>query len=124
MASNRPLLVGPVALSNTTTTNIFNPPTTTGGVGVSADITATVALIRHVRISNKTSAPVSVSLWLGATGANAAGTEFLWTGYSVPANSYVDAYGGWRITSSQFIVGGAGAATSLTFEADGEIGVQ
>ena len=123
MAANRSLRVGPVALTNTLTTNIFNPPTTTGGVGVEADVSSTYAIIRHIRIVNKTGSPATVSLWLGATGGNVAGTEFAFQGTSVPANSYVDWYGALRVTSSDFIVGGSGTAAALTFNAEGEIGV-
>jgi hypothetical protein len=123
MASNRSIRVGPVALTTTLTTNIFNPPTTTGGVGVEADVTTTFVLLRHIRIVNKTSAAATFSLWLGATGANAAGTEVIGQGFSVGANSAFDWYGMLRITTTDFLVGGSGTATALTFEAEGEIGV-
>jgi|SRR5581483_9765964 len=123
MAANRPLRVGPVALTTTLTTNIFNPPTTTGGVNVTADITGTYVILRHIRIVNKTSAAATFSLWLGATGGNVAGTEVIGTGYSVAANSAFDWYGVLRMTASDFLVGGAGTTTALTFEAEGEIGV-
>lgn len=123
MAANRAFRVGPVALTTTTTTNIFNPPTTTGGVGVDATVTATYVIVRHVRIVNKTSAAATFSLWLGATGANAAGTEVIGIGYSVGANSAFDWYGYLRINTADFLVGGAGTATALTIEAEGEIGV-
>ena len=74
-------------------------------------------------------------MWLGATGANAAGTEVVFggaattgalnagTGVSIAANNYVDWYGQMRMDTSDFLVGGAGTATALTFEAEGEIGV-
>jgi hypothetical protein len=61
------------------------------------------------------------SLWLGATGANAAGTEFLWQAYSVPANSYVDAYCRVPLSTADFLVGGSGTATALSIEGEGEI---
>jgi len=127
MASNRSFRVGPVALSATLTTNIFNLPTTTGGTGVEADISGTYCILRHIRIVNKTSAAATFSLWLGGTGANSAGTEVIGQGYSVAANSAFDWYGTLRMvnngTQSDFLVGGAGTATALTFEAEGEIGI-
>lgn len=124
MAANKPIRVGPVALSATLTTNILNPPTLTGGVSAGGSTnSATYLILRHIRISNKTGAAVTFSLWIGATGANAAGTEFMGTGQSVPANSFVDWYGAVRLDAADFLVGGAGSAASLTLEAEGEIGV-
>lgn len=117
--SGTPLTVGPVALSNTLTTNILNPAAAGSGTGYTP--TASVIILRHIRIVNKTAGAVTFSLWLGATGANAAGTEVIGNGYSVPANSAFDWYGAMRISSTQFLVGGASAATSLTFEAEGEV---
>lgn len=121
MASNKTFRVGPVALSSTLTTNILNPPTATGGVG--AGSSPNYIVLRHIRISNKTGSAATFSLWLGATGANAAGTEVIGTAKSVPANDYVDWYGGLRLDIADFLVGGAGTATALTLEAEGEIGV-
>lgn len=118
---NRPVRIGPVALTNTLTTNILNPAAAGSGTGYTP--TATYLLLNHIRIVNKTSGAVSCSFWIGATGANAAGTEFLGNGLSVPANSYVDWYGRLRLDAADFLVGGASAATSLTFEAEGEAGL-
>ena len=123
MAANKLVRLGPVALSNVLTTNIINPPIVSGGVGVAGANVATYLLLKHIRIVNKTAGAVSFSLYLGATGANAAGSEFMGLGNSVPANSYVDWYGQLRLDTADFIVGGASALTSLTFQAEGEIGV-
>jgi hypothetical protein len=121
MASNKAFRFGPVALSNTLTTNILNPPTATGGVN--AGSSPCYLILRHIRIVNKTAGAVTFSMWLGATGANAAGTEVIGTGYSVAANSAFDWYGAMRIDSTEFLVGGASAATSLTVQGEGEIGI-
>ena len=121
MASNRAFRFGPVAMSATLTTNILNPATTTGGVNSGA--TATYILLRHIRIVNKTAGAVTFSLWLGATGANAAGTETIGQALSVAANSAYDWYGLMRLDSTDFLVGGASAGTSLSIEGEGEIGV-
>lgn len=121
---NKPVRFGPVALTATLTTNILNPGTTTGGVGMPATSVNTYFLIRHIRIVNKTAGAVTFSLWIGATAANAAGTEFMGTGVSVPANSYVDWYGLLTLDVADFLVGGASALTSLTLEAEGEIGIR
>src|SRR5581483_4884086 len=107
MASNKPISLGPVALTTTLTTNIFNPPTLTGGVNAPPNSTNTFLVLRHIRITNKTGSAATASLWLGGTGGNVAGTEFAFQGVSVPANSYVDWYGVKRVDTSQFVVGGS-----------------
>lgn len=124
MAANKTIRVGPVALTTTLTTNILNPPTLTGGVsaGGSSNV-ATYIILRHIRISNKTASAATFSLFLGATSGNVAGTEFMGTAQSVPANSYVEWFGMLRLDTADFLVGGAGTATALTLEAEGEIGV-
>jgi hypothetical protein len=121
MASNKIFRLGPVALTATLTTNILNPPTATGGVG--AGTSANYIVLRHIRIVNKTAGAVTFSLWLGGTGGNVAGTEVIGTGYSVAANSAFDWYGAMRLDSTDFLVGGASALTSLTLSGEGEIGV-
>lgn len=123
MAANKVIRFGPVTLSNTLTTNIVNPPTVTGGTGLAGTNTATYVIIRHIRIVNRTGGAVTFSLYLGATGGNVAGTEVFGIGTSVAANSFVDWYGMIRLDTADFLVGGASAAASLTFQAEGEIGV-
>ena len=124
MASNKMIRVGPVALTNTLTTNILNPRTLTGGVSAGGTATdATYLILRHIRIANKTGTAATFSLWIGATGGNAAGTEFMGTSQSVAANSYVDWYGMVRMDSADFLVGGSGTSTALTLSGEGEIGI-
>lgn len=120
---NRPLRVGPVALSVTLTTNILNTGITSLAGPVGYTQTQPYAILTHIRIVNKTGTAATASTWIGATGANTAGTEFAFQGYSIPANSYVDWYGRVRLESTDFLVGGAGTATALTFQAEGEIGL-
>jgi hypothetical protein len=123
MASNKILNFEPVALTATLTTNIFNTTITTltGPVGWTA--TNPYAIIRHVRVTNKTGSAATVSLWKGATGGNVAGTEWVWSAVSVPANSYIDWYGVARFDAVDFLVGGAGTATALTITLEGEVGL-
>jgi hypothetical protein len=122
MAANKILRMGPVALA-AAAANIINPPTLTGGTGLAGTNTNTYIIIRHFRIVNKTAGAVTFSLFVGLTGGSAAGTEFGGSANSVPANSYVDWYGMLRLDPADFLTGLASAATSLTFEAEGEIGV-
>lgn len=123
MAQNRILRVGPVALTNTTTTNILNPNVTSLAGPVGFTLTQPYIVLRHIRIVNKTVGAVTFSFWLGATGANTAGTEVIGTGLSVAANTAFDWYGLLRLDAADFLVGGASANTSLTFNAEGEIGL-
>ena len=120
---NKAVRFGPVILSATLTTNILNPGTTTGGTGMPATSTNLYFIIRHIRIVNKTGSAATASFWIGSTGGNSAGTEFLGQGLSVAANSYIDWYGLLRLDAADFLVGGAGTGSALTFEAEGEIGV-
>jgi hypothetical protein len=123
MAQNKIIRFGPVALTTTTTTNIINPAITSLSGPVGYTQTQPYVIIRHIRIVNKTGTAATCSFWLGATGGNAAGTEVIGQGLSVAANSYIDWYGLLRLDSADFLVGGAGTATALTFEAEGEIGL-
>lgn len=121
MASNKKFNFGPVALTNTLTTNILNPATATGGVnGGSA---ANYILINHICIVNKTASAATFSLWKGATGSNTAGTEVVGIGQSVAANSSFNWYGIMRFDAADFLVGGSGTSTALSITGEGEVGV-
>lgn len=118
---NKIFRFGPVALSNTLTTNVLNPPTASGGVN--AGSSSQYIVLRHIRVVNKTGASATFSLYLGATGANAAGTEVIGIEQVVAAKSSYDWYGVLRLDAADFLVGGASAATTLTIQGEGEIGV-
>jgi len=120
---NKSLRVGPVALSNSAA-NILNGNVTSLAGPVGITLTQPVITLKHIRIVNKTAGAVTATLYIGATGGSAAGTEFAYNGTSIPANSYVDWYGALRLESTDFLTGLASAATSLTFQAEGEIGFQ
>lgn len=122
MASNKVVRFGPVALG-TSAANIINPPTVSGGVGLAGTNTSTYIILRHIRIVNRTAGAATVSLYVGATGGSTSGTEFGYTGTSIPANSYVDWYGQMRLDVADFLTGLASVASTLTFEAEGEIGI-
>jgi hypothetical protein len=123
MAQNKSFRFGPVALTNTLTTNILNPNVTSLAGPVGFTMTQPYILLKHIRIVNKTAGAVTCSFWLGATGGNLAGTEVIAQGTSVAANSYLDWYGSLRLDAADFLVGGASAATSLSIQGEGEIGV-
>ena len=118
---NKTFRFGPIALTTTLTTNILNPPTTTGGVN--AGSSSQYIILRHIRFVNKTAGAVTFSLWLGATGANTAGTEVIGQAKSIAANDVYEWYGMLRLDAADFLVGGAGTTTALSIEGEGEIGV-
>lgn len=121
MAANKTFRFGPIALTTTLTTNLLNPAAATGGVNGGSS--GQYIILRHIRIVNKTGSAATFSLWLGATGGNAAGTEVIGQARSVAANSYEDWYGMLRLDTADFLVGGAGTATALSIEGEGEVGV-
>ena len=108
MAGTLKRTFGPLALTTTLTTNVYNQ-----GSALIYDA------IKHIHVANKTASAATFSLWLGATGANAAGTE-LFNGVSVPANSYFDWYGNLKMLSTDFLVGGSNTTTALTITGEGE----
>lgn len=124
MAANKVIRFGPVAVA-ATAGNLVNCTVTSVAGPVGFTMTQPYVLIKHIRITNKTASAVTFSSWIGATGASAAGTEFMGGAKSVPANDSIDWYGnpGVRLDVADFLVGLAGAATSLTFEAEGEVGL-
>ncbi len=101
-------LAGPLALTTTMTTNIFN-----------ATSALIFSVVRHIHVTNKTASAATFRLYLGATGANAAGTE-LFFDQEVEALSSFDFYCAMKLTSTDFLVGGASANTTLTITIDGE----
>jgi hypothetical protein len=100
--------IGPVALTTTLTTNVYNQ--------ASALI---YDVITHLEVTNKTGTAATFSLWIGATGANAAGTEWF-SAVSVPANSVYHWYGRKKIASTDFIVGGAGTTLALVAQMESD----
>ena len=132
MASNKVARFGPVALTTVTTTNLFNPPTLTGGTNPPLTSTNAYFILRHLRIVNGTAGSIQVATWLGTTGINTVGTAFAFGGVAsggtltqgviIPQQSYVDWYGSARIDAADFLVGGASAA-GCTITGDGEIGI-
>lgn len=108
MAGTIKRIAGPLALTTTLTTNVYN--------NTSALI---YDVIRHIHVANKTASAATFTLYLGATGANAAGTE-LFVAHSVPANSEFDYYCALKMLSTDFLVGGAGTTTALVITIEGE----
>lgn len=124
MAQNKIIPIGPVALTTTMTTNIANCNVTSLAGPIGFTMTQPYIILRHVHILNKTINAATFSLWVGATGGNVAGTEFLGSLVSVPGNLYFDWVGAFRLNAADFLVGGCPTGnTTLTFEAEAEIGL-
>lgn len=117
---NTPFRVGPVAIG-TSAANLLNPPTLTGGVGI--DLANTFLLVKHIRVVNTTGSPVNLSMFIGATGASASGTELGASATPVPANGAFDFYapGGQRLDPADFLTA-LGSAAGLVATIVGEIG--
>lgn len=122
MASNKIIRFGPAYLANAAA-NIVNCAITslTGPTGYTQ--TQPYLIIRHIRLVNKTTSNATATLYIGATGASAGGTEFLGSAISIAANSAYDWYGMVRLDSADYLTGLASASSTITFEGEGEIGV-
>lgn len=110
MAGTLKRLAGPLALTTTLTTNVY------AGAGGSALI---FDKVNHIHIANKTASAATFTLYLGATGANAAGTE-LFVGKSIAANDTFDFYCALKLASTDFIVGGSNTTLALSITIEGE----
>lgn len=135
MAQNQTFRFGPVALTTTTTTNIMNCAVSSLAGPVGFSLTQPYVILRKITVGNKGTSTAFAGLWIGATGANAAGTEVpgfcgaasagsltASTGRSIPPNSAVTESYALHLDSADFLVGGASAATTLTISGEGEIG--
>lgn len=94
----------------TTSEDVYNPAANT------------YSLIRHIHIANTNASARTVSLWVGATGAETNGTEIV-EGKSIAGNDVYDMYfpSGLRLASTDFLVGMSSAdATSLVITVTGE----
>lgn len=118
---NRPFRFGPLFVPNAVA-DVLNPPTTTGGVNAGSALDCYI-ILNHIRFVNVTAGPITFTAYLGATGGSAAGTQVIGAGKSVAANDVYDWYGKLLIRVSDFLTMVASAATSLTVEGEGEIGV-
>ena len=120
MAQNRTLNIPPIEVP-TAAANILNCAVTSLAGPVGLTLTQPYLLVKHIRVTNRTAGALTFTLWKGATGASANGTEWLFQGITVPANSYVDAYVSQRLDAADFITGlASGAGLVITF--DGEVG--
>lgn len=122
MASNKTVRFGPTAIP-TSATNMVNCNVTSLAGPVGFTMTQPFVVLRHIRVVNKDSTARTFSMFVGATGGSAAGTEIIGTLLSVAANSAFDWYGLLRLDAADFLTALASTVTTLVFEAEGEIGL-
>lgn len=107
MAGQLKRIAGPAYIASSAT-DIYTPAAST-----------IYTVIRHIHVANVTAGAVTFTLYVGATGGSAAGTE-LFKAYSVAANSSFDYYCTLKMTSADFLSGLASAGSSLTIVVEGE----
>lgn len=117
---NKRFRFGPVAIA-AAVGNLLNPPTAAGGVN--AGSSSQYIILSHIRVLNKTGVAHNFTLYIGATGGSAGGTEFMGVAKVVPANDAVDFYGPVRLDAADFLTGVADTVTTLVISGEGEIGV-
>ena len=100
-------IAGPAYLASSVA-NIYTPPNA-----------AVFTEINHIHIANVSAGAVTFTLYVGATGGSAGGTE-LYKAYSVAANSAFDLYCSLVMASTDFLTGLASAGTSLTITVEGQ----
>lgn len=83
---------------------------------------AVYALVRHIRLVNTDASAVTVTLYVGATGAEVAGTEIL-DEWSIDAKGEKDIYfpAGLKLTSTTFLVGDASTSDKVVATIMGEL---
>ena len=107
MAGALKRIAGPAYLA-ATAANIYTPPAAT-----------IYTVIKHIHIANRTGGASTFSLWVGATGGSAPGTE-LFGAQSIAANAAFDYYCNKRMTDTDFLTGLAGAGSTLVITVEGE----
>jgi hypothetical protein len=112
---NIPTVFIPSSVGNLLNCNITS---LSGPVGYTQ--TQPYLIIKRIRVNNKTGSAVPVTLYKGGTGGAVAGTEYVFAGTSVPANSSLESFRQSRFDAADFLTGVAGSANALTIEIDAE----
>jgi hypothetical protein len=100
-------LAGPAFLSNAAA-NIYTPPAAT-----------IYTVIYHIHLVNITGSPATFSLFIGATGGSAAGTQLFGT-TSLAAFTPFDYYCTRKMQSTDFLTGVANSASAIVIDVEGE----
>lgn len=118
--SNKTLNIPPVYVANAAG-NLLNCNITSVAGPVGYTQTQPYILVKRVRLVNDDTSARTVTLYKGATGGSAGGTEWGFKGISIPANSYVEMYCSTRFDAADFLSGVADAASKVTINIDAEI---
>src|SRR6266404_5657477 len=121
MAANKQIRFGPAYLAASVANVVTPGAAPASAVGYTS--TAPYVILRHIRITNKTGGAATFTFYVGATGGSAGGTEVIGLATSVAANPAYDWYGSLRLDTADFLTGLASAGSTLTFEAEGEVGL-
>lgn len=108
MAGTLKRLAGPSYIASSAT-DIYTPAAST-----------IYTVIKHIHVANKDSSARTFTLYIGATGGSAGGTE-LFKDVSVAVGSYFDWYSpGIKLVSTDFLSGIASSASTLVITVSGE----
>jgi hypothetical protein len=121
---NRAARFGPAAMA-TAVANLLNCALTSnsGPVGISSPASVALYIIlTHLRLVNTANASATASTFIGTTATSATAAAFAFSGYSIPANSFVDWYGRVRLDAADYLTGFASAVT-VVWQGEGEIGL-
>lgn len=112
MANTLKRIAGPAFIA-ASATDIYTPPAAT-----------IFTVIKHIRVVNKDSSARTFTLYVGATGGSASGTEIA-KDVSIAAGSYIDLFfsPGLRMASTDFLSGIASVVSTLVITVMGEQGV-
>ncbi len=110
MANTKRRIAGPAYIA-TSATNIYTPPAST-----------IITYIYQIHVANKTASAAVFTLYIGATGGSAGGTEVSGASHSVAAAAEYDMYfpSGLPLKSTDFLSGIAGTGSALVITVVGE----
>ena len=123
---NKPLNIEPAFLSSAAS-NLLNCAITSLAGPVGYIQTQPYVLLKHIRLMNIDTASAHVcTLFKGATGGSAAGTQFAQGNVSIPPQTSIDWFAGApgaRFDAVDFLTGIADAANKVVINMEGEIGI-
>lgn len=100
-------IAGPAYLPNAAA-DIYTPPAAT-----------IYTVLRHIHLANKTAIAQTFSLYVGATGGSAGGTELVGT-KTLAAYDVYDWYGSLKMESADFLTGVCSLANSIVITVEGD----
>lgn len=122
MASNKILNIPPVYIP-AAAGNLLTPgaaPASAAGYTSSAPY----IILKHIRVYNTDSVVHNFTLYKGATGGSAGGTQIAFAANTpVPAGQWVDCYSQIRLDTADFLTGIADSASKLVIMMAGEVGL-